>query len=295
MKRYFMMVVAMLLVATSCIDESEETIVDNQAETVPVRVHVSDFTISQDAFYGAKSAENLNDYTNVGAIDLAFYEGTTEVYKTTQLRSDPTTYTTFGSFECDLPIGNYTMVVVGRGYSVGDVFELNSPTSAGFTSERARETFCATQSVTVTSSTPLDLTVTLSRIIAKLKIQSTDPRTASVTRIRTTYSAGGKSFNPTTGLATVNNGFSVTNTPSNAVTTLDVGNYAFLATDEQTMDITIEALDAGENVLFTKVVPNVPLRRNRVTTLTGQVFTAGTSSATFQVDSDWLEGNEVPF
>ena len=295
MKRYFMMVVAMLLVATSCIDESEETIVDNQAETVPVRVHVSDFTISQDAFYGAKSAENLNDYTNVGAIDLAFYEGTTEVYKTTQLRSDPTTYTTFGSFECDLPIGNYTMVVIGRGYSVGDVFELNSPTSAGYTTERARETFCATQSVTVTSSTPLDLTITLSRIIAKLHIVSTDERTASVTKIRTTYGAGGKSFNPTTGLATVNSGFAVTNTPSSAVTILDVGNYAFLATDEQTMDITIEALDAGENVLFTKVVPNVPLRRNRVTTLTGQVFTAGTSSATFQVDSDWLEGNEVPF
>ena len=116
-----------------------------------------------------------------------------------------------------------------------------------------------------------------------------------VTKIRTTYGAGGKSFNPTTGLATVNSGFAVTNTPSSAVTTLDVGNYAFLATDEQTMDITIEALDAGENVLFTKVVSNVPLRRNRVTTLTGQVFTADTSSATFQVDSDWLEGNEVPF
>jgi hypothetical protein len=149
--------------------------------------------------------------------------------------------------------------------------------------------------VTVTSLTPLDLTITLSRIIAKLHIVSTDERTASVTKIRTTYSAGGKSFNPTTGLATVNSGFAVTNTPSNAVTTLDIGNYAFLATDEQTMTITIEALDAGENVLFTKVVSNVPLRRNRVTTLTGQVFTAGTSSATFQVDSDWLEGNEVPF
>lgn len=295
MKRYFMMVVAMLLVATSCIDESEETIVDNQAETVPVRVHVSDFTISQDAFYGAKSAENLNDYTNVGAIDLAFYEGTTEVYKTTQLRSDPTTYTTFGSFECDLPIGNYTMVVIGRGYSVGDVFELNSPTSAGYTTERARETFCATQSVTVTSSTPLDLTITLSRIIAKLHIVSTDERTASVTKIRTTYGAGGKSFNPTTGLATVNSGFAVTNTPSSAVTTLDVGNYAFLATDEQTMDITIEALDASDNVLFTKVVPNVPLKRNRITTLTGQVFTAGTSSGSFQVETDWLEGNTVEF
>lgn len=116
-----------------------------------------------------------------------------------------------------------------------------------------------------------------------------------MTKIRTTYGAGGKSFNPTTGLATVNSGFAVTNTPSSAVTTLDVGNYAFLATDEQTMDITIEALDAGENVLFTKVVSNVPLRRNRITTLIGQVFTTDASSVSFQVDSDWLEGNEVPF
>ncbi len=40
-----------------------------------VKIHVSDFTISQDAFYGPKSAEDLADYTNVGAIDLAFYEG----------------------------------------------------------------------------------------------------------------------------------------------------------------------------------------------------------------------------
>lgn len=277
---------------TGCCKDNPAT--DSNA-TALVKIHVSDFTISQDAFYGTKSAEDLADYTNVGAIDLAFYEGTTEVYKTTQLRSDNTTYTTFGEFECNLPIGNYTMVVIGRGYSNGDVFVLTSPTSAGYTSERARETFCATQDVTVTSTTPLDLNVILSRVIAKLHIVSTDNRSASVTKIRTTYSAGGKSFNPTTGLATVNTGFSVTNTPSTAVQTLDVGNYTFLATDEQTMTITIEALDASDNVLFTKVVPNVPLKRNRITTLTGQVFTAGTSSGSFQVETDWLEGNTVEF
>lgn len=263
-----------------------------QEGTSRVRVNVNDFTITEGMF-PTRGEGPVADYDGVKAIDL--YEGSTEVYKHTQMRDDGSTYTTFGSFECDLPIGNYTMVVVGRDYTAGDVFVLTSPTSAGYTTERARETFCATQVVTVTSTTPLDLTVTLSRIIAKLHIVFTDERTASVTKIRTTYGAGGKSFNPTTGLATVNEGFAVSNTPSSAVTTLDVGNYAFLATDEQTMDITIEALDVDETVLFTKLVPNVPLRRNRVTTLTGQVFTAGISSATFQVDSDWLEGNEVPF
>lgn len=260
-----------------------------------VKVHVSGFTVSQEEIPQAKSAQNVADYTGVGVIDLAFYEGTTEVYKTSQLRSNASTYTTFGEFECNLPIGNYTMVVIARGYSDGDVFVLSSPTSAAYTTERARETFCTTQSVSVTDTSSLDLSVTLSRVVAKLHIVSTDNRTASVTRIRTTYSAGGKSFNPTTGLATVNDGFAVTNTPSIAVQTLDVGNYTFLATDEQTMTITIEALDASENVLCTKIVPNVPLKRNRVTTLTGAMFSADTSSASIMVETDWLEGNTVEF
>ena len=299
MKKHFMMAAAMLL-AASCSNDPELTnVVENQAETAPITVRVSDFSVTQEEMPSGggttRAAEDVADYTEVKAIDLAFYEGSTEVYKTTQLRSNTSTYTTFGEFECNLPIGNYTMVVVGRGYSNGDVFVLTSPTEAAYTTERARETFCATQDVTVTSTTPLDLSVTLSRIIAKLHIVSTDNRTASVAKIRTTYGAGGKSFNPTTGLATVNDGFSLTNTPSSGVETLDVGNYTFLATDEQTMDITIEALDANNNVLFTKVVPNVPLKRNRVTTLTGQVFTAGTSAASFKVETDWIEGNTVEF
>lgn len=293
-----MMAAIVLLAATGCTNECVETEVANQKATAPVTVRVNDFSITTEEMPSGggttRSAVNPASYDGVGAIDLAFYSGGTEVFKTTQVRGDGT-YTTFGEFECNLPIGNYTMVVIGRGYSNGDVFVLTSPTSAGYTSERARETFCATQDVTVTSTTPLDLNVILSRVIAKLHIVSTDNRSASVTKIRTTYSAGGKSFNPTTGLATVNTGFSVTNTPSTAVQTLDVGNYTFLATDEQTMTITIEALDASDNVLFTKVVPNVPLKRNRITTLTGQVFTAGTSSGSFQVETDWLEGNTVEF
>lgn len=278
---------------TGCCKDDPAT--DSNA-TALVKIHVSDFTISQESFSGTKSAEDVADYENVKAIDLAFYEGTNEVYKTTQMRNENSNYTTFGEFECNLPVGNYTLVVVGRGYSNGDVFVLTSPTEAGYASERARETFCATQEVTVTSTTPLDLDVTLSRIMAKVNILSTDVCPASVTRIRTTYSAGSKSFNPTTGLAMDNDGFSLTNTKNlTENSTLDVSSYTFLATDEQTMTITVEALDANENVLSTKVVTSVPLKRNRITTLRGAVFTTGSSNASFLVDTDWLEGNIVEF
>ena len=181
------------------------------------------------------------------------------------------------------------MVAVAYGYYDGDVFTLTSPTEAAFTSERPRETFSKVQSVTVTSASPLDLSITLNRVISKLQIASTDNRPAGVAKIRTTYAAGGKSFNPTTGLATDDSGFSITNTPSAAVgSTIGVESNLFLATDEQAMDITIEVLDAGNNVLFSHTVSNVPFKRNRKTTLRGAIFTAATSSAGFQLETSWL-------
>ena len=301
MKQHLMMAAIVLLAATGCTNECVETEVANQKATAPVTVRVNDFSITTEEMPSGggttRSAVNPASYDGVGAIDLAFYSGGTEVFKTTQIKSDGTTYSTFGEFECNLPVGSYTMVVVGRGQFDGDVFTLTSPTAAGYTSERARETFVKTQAVNITSADPVNLSATLNRIVAKLEIISTDTRIDGVSKIRTTYSAGGKSFNPTTGLATSNTGFNLTNTPSAAVgATIDVGSFVFLATDEQTVNITIDVLDANEDVMFTKYVANVPLKRNRQTVLSGPLFTStAITSSAFQVETDWLPNNTVNF
>jgi hypothetical protein len=301
MKKHLMMAAAMLLAATGCTNECVETEVANQKATAPVTVRVNDFSITTEEMPSGggmtRSAVNPASYDGVGAIDLAFYSGGTEIFKTTQIKSDGTTYSTFGEFSCNLPVGSYTMVVIGRGYFDGDVFTLTSPTAAGYTSERARETFVKTQAVNITSADPVNLSATLNRIVAKLEIISTDTRIDGVGKIRTTYSAGGKSFNPTTGLATSNTGFNLTNTPSAAVgATIDVGSFVFLTTDEQKMNITIDVLDANEDVMFTKYVANVPLKRNRQTVLSGPLFTStAITSSAFQVETDWLPNNTVNF
>ena len=295
MIKNFFMAAIMLIAATGCTKDNELTVVENNAEqtTVPVTVRVKDFSIAQEEMPSGggttRAAENPATYFATGSITLAFYnaEGT-EVYKTTQIEGDGS-YTTFGQFAANLQVGTYTMVAVAYGYYDGDVFTLTSPTEAAFTSERPRETFSKVQSVTVTSASPLDLSITLNRVISKLQIASTDNRPAGVAKIRTTYAAGGKSFNPTTGLATDDSGFSITNTPSAAVgSTIGVESNLFLAIDEQAMDITIEVLDAGNNVLFSHTVSNVPFKRNRKTTLRGAIFTAATSSAGFQLETSWL-------
>ena len=291
---------SLCLFAVSCSNETIES--DNgvtNAEKVlaPVTVRVNGFSVTQEEMASGgttRAAQTAASYTDVGAIDLAFYSGGTEVYKHTQLRGDNTTYTTFGEFSCNLPIGTYTMVAIARGYYDGDVLTMTSPTAAGYTSERPRETFCASQSVTVTAA-GADASVTMNRIITQLNIISTDQISSGVAKIRTTYGSGSKSFDPTSGLATDDNGFSLTNSPTVQDGHLGICNFAFLATDEETMTITIEALDADNHVLFTKSVPGVPLKRNRQTTLTGAIFTTNASSAAFQVETAWIEGNTVNF
>lgn len=295
-----LLIAAIALLAASCSNQSEETVI-NEGKSAPVYVHVNDFVISLEEGSGtqpmSRAAENPATYSGVGAMTLAFYdEEGTEVYKTTQVKSNESTYTVFGDFTANLKIGHYTMVALGYGYFDGDVFTLTSPTQAAFTSERPRETFSNVQSVTVTSASPLDLDVTLNRINAKLSIQSTDGRSASAKKIRTTFAKGSKSFNPTSGFSLTDAGFTQVNNPSSAVgTTISVSIYPFLYTDEEEMDITIEALDADDNVLFTKLVEDVPFKRNYITTLRGAIYTAAPSAAAFQVETAWETGETVNF
>ena len=294
MKRIILFV-SLILLITACTSSNEpvgpQPVVVTGTSTVNVRV--SDFSLSMENF--TKAATSVADYAGVKAITLAFYGyNDAEAYKVTQLRADDTTYDTFGEFSCDLPIGTYTMVVLGYGsqYPV----TLTSPMSASYTEDRVRDTFRKTQTVTVTGTAPLDLSVSLSRIVSKVEVISTDNLSSGVSYMRITFAAGGMSFSPTTGLATSDTGLSVDVVPTQAVGhTVWIGAYLFLTADEQDIDVTIQAFDAEDNVLFTKTVEDVSFKRNRITTLTGPVFTTTSSSAAFSVDTDWLDPINVNF
>lgn len=304
MKKLFIST-AILLSIVACTNDSESTVVENQTEQgyAPVTVRVSDFSIATEEISSGGSltrgTETLDSYFAGGAITLAFYNAVgTEVYKTTQVKGDGT-YTTFGEFTANLQVGHYTMVAVARAHYDGDAFTLTCPTEAAYTSMRPRETFSKVQTVTVTSASPLDLSVTLNRINSWLKIISTDGRPASIKKIRTTFEKGGKSFNPTTGWATTDTGFSQTNNPSTATgATIEINLVPFVACAddaEEKMTITIEALDNDDNVLGTKVVNNVPFKRNRQTILRGNVFTAEPTTSSFKIETAWLSDYTMDF
>jgi len=186
--------------------------------------------------------------------------------------------------------GNYTMVVLANGDC--NAITLTSPTVATYGENNAKDTWAYTQPVNITSNEAVNLSATLDRICTFLGVQSTDNRPAGVTHMRLTLSAGAKSFSPTSGLASSNTGFSVTMALPDATlgSTAAIGTYLFLATNEQTMDVTIETLDAADGaVLFSKTVENIPFKRNRQTTLTGAIFCGTSLSASgFLVNTDWI-------
>ena len=304
MKKSISKVSALLLgvvvTLSSCNNTEEVVNLEKQCSvrTAPVHIQVANFSMSIDDIPEAptRSTESPADYQNVKELILAFYSGSTEVTKVTQVKDDDTTYETFGEFTCNLPVGTYTMVVIGRGVSPSDAFSLVSPTQATYTSEYVRETFCASQNVTVTTTEALNLSITLNRIVALLAIYSTDTRPSNAAKIRAIWSAGSKSFNPTTGLAVGDVGFTVDIIPSAAVgQTIAIGSYGFLAADEQTLDITLEVLDDGDDVLFRKSIPNVPFKRNRRTNLQGALFSPSATTATVTLSTTWLSDLTVPF
>ena len=61
------------------------------------------------------------------------------------------------------------------------------------------------------------------------------------------------------------------------------------------MNVTIETLDESDNVLFSKVVENVPFKRNRITRLTGAMYEFGAAVGAFSLETDWSDPYEESF
>ena len=306
MKKVSILFVALMgMVAVSCSsDESLDSSVnlsDEQMLLAPVTVSVSGFAVEQGEFPGTGEpqgtrattrASAVGSYNGVQVLTLAFYKDDgTEQYKVTHTKGSMPEGDTFGEFSTSLPLGSYTMVVLGYVLYNDDALTLTSPTQAEYTVGAPRETFAATQVVNVTNTSALNLSATLNRIVSQLKVISSDNRTENVSNVRMTFAAGGKRFSPTTGLATVNTGFSNT-----VGISTDVGaksgsiSNIFLASDEQDIDVTIETLDADGNTIFTKTVEDVPFKRNRITKLTGALYdvSASATAGSFEVNTEWL-------
>lgn len=228
----------------------------------------------------------------VGRISYALFKGTEQVWEVEQLAADAD----FGTLTADVEYGTYTLVTVAHNGNASA--SISSPSNITF-ADRLTDTFYALQTVTVSKTSATTINMTLDRCVAKFELNHTDALPNYITSMTFDYTGSGLVLDATTGFApnttAVNRVISI---PSNFAGTS--GNsfffYAFLPSDEVTMDVTAVAKDAQGTSHFSMTFADAPFKVNRISRYVGAFFKTGESmTGQVTVNNTWLDTVETPF
>jgi hypothetical protein len=201
----------------------------------------------------------------------------------------------FGSVAFQLDEGTYQLVVVG--HSANGNPTMTDPTKIQFSNATGyTDTFLCYGEVTI-GEDPVDYEVSLDRIVALCRFVITDDIPAEVKKLRFYYTGGSGAFNAVTGLGCVASKqdvkFDVTPTGSKQ---FDL--YTFLHNQSDNIALTVTALDANGNELYSRQF-DVPMQQNNITWLSGAFFNgSGSSSTTISgvtVNTDWAGETHLTF
>ena len=144
---------------------------------------------------------------------------------------------------------------------------------------------------------PLEIDVTLDRIVARCSFVITDEFPAEVKKLQFYYTGGSGAFNAYTGLGSVNSKQTVTfDVTDRSQTQFDL--YTFLHEQSDNIAMKVTALDASGNELYVREF-DVPMQQNHITWLTGTFFNGSSSSSTsvtgVTVNTDWAGETHMSF
>lgn len=200
----------------------------------------------------------------------------------------------FGMMNMELSEGTYTVVAVGHSSTISAT--IKSPTSVQFTAsdgEKLTDTFCYCEPL-IFNGSAITQDCLMQRATAMVRFVFTDEETPdNVVRMRFDYTGGSANFNPTTLQGITKS------TQSEARTLSDeyrIYTFPYLS-DSGTLKITANALSADGSTVKQRVFENVPVTRNRITTLQGTFFADSDFNTTqsqigFSVNGEW-DGEDV--
>lgn len=239
-----------------------------------------DFTLTSHDFTRSLNADG-KDMTDVWVLD--YVDGTL----VQQLHQSDNTAADFGTPTLNLSIGTHHIYfIASRG--VGAV--LNTTTHA-LTFTSVRDTFWKDYAITISGGTSSgNRSVTLDRIVTKLKLTFTDAIPEGAATFNVTPSSWHYCVDYTTGEpseATANGTITV-NIPSSEVGVVNeaVSIFGFSSATEWTTDIDINCKSASDAVLGAATITSAPFVRNRVSEYTGQLF-GDNGGMTLSLNAAW--------
>lgn len=198
----------------------------------------------------------------------------------------------FGSASLSLDYGEHTFYfVASRG--IDPVIDTDTKT---ITWSSVRDTFHASLSIDVQPSSATSQAVTLSRVVGRLRISATDVVPANAAKLTITPSTWYYGLNYQTGEA-VGSSTSpiVVNIPSSYVGTqnLVTSCYTVSGSSAWQTNITVSLMASDESSLGSVVIPDVPIKRNHITSYSGGIVGAGRSISVNASDDDWVDDGNV--
>lgn len=202
----------------------------------------------------------------------------------------------FGLMRLSLAEGTYTVVAVG--HSSIKSATIKSTEMVQFTAsdgEKLTDTFCHCGQVTVSESGG-KFSLTMNRVAAMLQLKLTDEDIPeSFARLRIDYTGGSANFNPSTSQGCTKSTQSETRQRV-ASGVYQAFTFPYLGAACK-LKVTVSALTDEGTVIRQRVMTDVPMTRNRITTYSGPFFEEGDGNITqsdfgFTVNTDW-DGEDI--
>ena len=201
----------------------------------------------------------------------------------------------YGVASFQLEEGNYQLVVVGHSSNGNPT--MTNPAKIQFTNATGYTDTFLCYGVVEIGENPVDLSVSLDRIVALCRFVITDDIPSEVKKLQFYYTGGSGAFNATTGLGCVASKQTVTfDIASASQKQFDL--YTFLHEPSDEIVLKVTALDASGNELYNREF-GVPMEQNHITWLSGALFGGtGSSSTTITsvtVNTDWAGETHLTF
>ena len=264
----------------ACSNSDDELSVGDGSPVAITFAISGDFTLNAYDFTRSLTADG-KDMTDVWVLD--YVDGTL----VQQLHQSDNTAADFGTPTLNLAIGTHHIYfVASRGFAA----TLNTDDHT-LTFGTVRDTFWKDYAITITSGTASSSrSVTLDRVVTKLKVVFSDAIPAGATTFNITPTTWYYGINYTTGepiSATPSQSITV-NIPSseNGVIGETVSIFGFSSATEWTTNIAINCKAANNDVLGSATITSAPFVRNRVSEYTGQLF-GDNGSMTLSLNATW--------
>ena len=275
MKNSFFAALAVAASLTACDNNAPM-----DAPTVPVRFFVQgDFSIANTPFTRSLTADG-KDMTDVWVLDYVDGALVQQLHQTSE--DDD-----FGTPTLSLSVGSHHIYFIA---SRGQGATLNT-TDHTLTFTKVSDTFWKDYEINITAGTSNESrTVSLDRVVTKLKLVFSDAIPAGATTFNITPATWYYGINYTTGepiSATPSQPITV-NIPSSEIGVIGetVSIFGFSSATEWTTNIAINCKAANNDVLGSATIAAAPFVRNRVSEYTGPLF--GDSGAmTLSLNATW--------